>query len=179
MTGGQLIDALRPVLTDDTLFLIDGGNIGQWAHMKLCHGTYPAHWLTCGASGVVGWGLPGAMAARLSFPDRPVLLLSGDGAIGFGIAEFESAARQGIPFVAVLADDSAWGIVVSGQRRTCGTTMASEIGPADYAAVARAFGARGVRVEKPDEVAPAVETGLRSGEPTLIQVPIRVGGPAD
>ena len=179
MTGGQLIDALRPVLTDDALFLIDGGNIGQWVHMKMCNGRYPGHWLTCGASGVVGWGVPGAMAARLTFPDRPVLLLSGDGAIGFGIAEFESAARQGIPFVAVLADDSAWGIVVSGQRRTCGATMASEIGPADYAAVARAFGARGVRVEKPDEVALAVEDGFRSGAPTLIQVPIRVGGPAD
>jgi acetolactate synthase-1/2/3 large subunit len=179
MTGGRLVEALKPVITDDTLFLIDGGNIGQWAHMMLCHSRYPSHWLTCGASGLVGWGVPGAMAARLTFPDRPVLLLSGDGALGFGLAEFESAARQRIPFVAVVADDSAWGIVVSGQRRSQGPIVASELGPADYAGAAVALGARGVRVETPDLIAPAVRGAYESGEPTLIHVPIRRGGPSD
>ena len=103
MTGRHIVDALRPFVKDDALFLVDGGNIGQWAHMALCD-RYPGYWLTCGASGVVGWGLPGAIAAKWAYPDRPVILLSGDGSIGFTLTEFESAVRHGTPFVVVLAD---------------------------------------------------------------------------
>jgi len=179
MTGAHIVEALRTVITEEILFLIDGGNIGQWAHMILCCDRYPADWLTCGASGVVGWGVPGAMAGRLAFPDRPVLLLSGDGALGFGIAEFASASWQGIPFVAVVADDQAWGIVVSGQRRFHSCTVASELGPVDYAQVAEGLGAQGIRVERPEEIGGAVRRGFESGRPTLIHVPIVSGGPAD
>jgi acetolactate synthase-1/2/3 large subunit len=179
MTGARVVDALRAVISEEVLFLVDGGNIGQWAHMVLCRDRYPSGWLTCGASGVVGWGVPGAMAARLAFPDRPVLLLSGDGAVGFSIAEFASASRQGIPFVAVVADDRAWGIVVSGQRRAYGCTVASELGSIDYARVAEGLGAQGIRVERPEEIAGAVEWGFESGRPTLVHIPIAGGGPAD
>ena len=179
ISGAQLVAALEQVLDDETIFLIDGGNIGQWAHMTLCRNRYPSHWLTCGASGLVGWGVAGAMAARLHAPDRPVILLSGDGALGFGLMEFESAARQKIPFVAVVADDRAWGIVVSGQQRSCGTTAASELGDVDYAAVARALGGEGMRVEQAEEIAPAVRQALATGKPTLVQVSLRPGGPAD
>jgi acetolactate synthase-1/2/3 large subunit len=178
-TGADIIAALRTVITPDVLFLIDGGTIGQWAHMSLCSDRYPAHWLTCGASGVVGWGVPGAMAARLAFPNRPVLLLSGDGAIGFSIAEFESASRQGIPFVTVLADDRAWGIVVSGQRRSFGSAVASELGPVDYVQVAQGLGARAVRIERPDEIPLAIQEGFESGQPTLVHVPIAIAGPEE
>ncbi|MFQ6040732.1 MAG: thiamine pyrophosphate-binding protein [Candidatus Poribacteria bacterium] len=179
MTGADIVNAIKTVITDETIFLIDGGNIGQWAHMTLCSDRYPGNWLTCGASGVVGWGVPGAMAARLAFPDKPVLLLSGDGAIGFGIPEFESAARQNIPFVTVLADDQAWGIVVSGQRKSRGPMVASKFSPVQFAKVAEGFGARGVRVERPEEIVPAIREGFDSLKPTLIHVPIAVGGPAD
>ncbi len=179
MTGGHIVDALKKVITDETIFLVDGGNIGQWAHMALCSDKYPAHWLTCGASAVVGWGVPGAMAARLAFPNKPVLLLSGDGAIGFGIAEFESAARQNIPFVTVLADDRAWGIVVSGQRKSGNATVASEFSSVQFAKVAEGFGARGVKIEKPEDIVPAVHDAFNSDKPMLIHVPVVVRGPTD
>lgn len=180
MLGRHVVDALRPFVQGDTLFLVDGGNIGQWAHMALCD-RYPGHWLTCGASAVVGWGLPGAMGAKVAYPDRPVLLLSGDGAIGFTIAEFESATRQGLPFVVVLADDRAWGIVVSGQDARYGDegVLSSQLSAVRYDQVAEGLGAIGVRVERPEEIGPAVERGLTADRPTLIHVPIGVLGPAD
>ena len=178
MTGQHLVEALRPVLTDDTIFLIDGGNIGQWAHVLLWD-RYPAHWLTCGASGVVGWGLPGAIAAKLLHPDRPVLLLSGDGAIGFTIAELETAVRHQVPIVVVVADDQAWGIVASGQKRSLGAPIASLLGPTDYAKVAQGFGARGVLVENPHDLTAATRQALASGQPTLIEVPLALLGPTD
>jgi len=182
MTGHEVVDALEPFLTRETLFLIDGGNIGQWAHMKLAARRYPSSWLTCGASGVVGWGVPGAMAARLAYPDRPVILLSGDGAFTFTVAELECASRQGLPFVVVLADDCAWGIVVSGQCEEYGEergVICSRTGGIDYVKMAESFGCLGVRAERPDELAAAVKRGLAADKPTVVHVPVATGGPAD
>jgi acetolactate synthase I/II/III large subunit len=182
MNGGDLVDGLEHALMQlepEPVLLIDGGNIGQWAHMRLASRRYPSHWLTCGASGVVGWGVQGAMAARLAEPERPVVLLSGDGSLGFGLVEFESAARQGLSFVCVVADDCAWGIVATGQEQRCGRRLAADLGPADYAGVARALGARGVRAETPLALQEAILDAVQERLPTLIQVPISCRGPAD
>ena len=137
--------------------------------------------LTCGASGVVGYGLGAAMAARLAYPDRGVILLSGDGSMGFNIADIESAVRQRLPYVAIVADDQAWGIVVSGQTRRYGTadTVASRLGSLRFDQVADACGALGLRADSPTEIAPAIEKGLSAGRPCLIHVPITHGGPQD
>jgi acetolactate synthase-1/2/3 large subunit len=180
MTGRHVVEAIRPFLTEEVVFLIDGGNIGQWAHMALAD-RYPGNWLTCGASAVVGWGIPGAMAAKLAFPESSVLLLSGDGAFGFTIAEIEAATRQGLPFVTVVADDKAWGIVVSGQRQSHGEegVLASRFGPIRYDEVAKAFGANGTTAGSVEELAGAIRQGMGSDRPTVIRVPISIGGPAD
>lgn len=180
LTGHHVVEAIRPFLDEDLVFCVDGGNIGQWMHMCLCDG-YPPNWLTCGASAVVGWGLGGSMGAKLAAPDQPVLLLTGDGALTFTLAEFECAARQNLPFVVVLADDQKWGIVVSGQHSCYGPdgVLASCTGPIDYAKVAEGLGGIGVRVERYEEIGPAIERGLKAACPTLIHVPIETGGPAD
>jgi acetolactate synthase-1/2/3 large subunit len=181
MTGRHIVEALRPFLRPDTIFLIDGGNIGQWAHMVLAARRYPSTWLTCGASAVVGWGLPGAMGARLAYPDKPIILLSGDGAFTFTVAELERAAAHELPFVVVLADDCAWGIVVSGQCQAYGEegVVCSRTGPIDYVRLAEACGCIGIRVESPAELAAALEQGLQATRPVVIHVPIAGGGPAD
>jgi acetolactate synthase-1/2/3 large subunit len=87
--------------------------------------------------------------------------------------------RQNTPFVGIVADDRAWGIVVDGQVSAYGPDglMASTLGPVDYALVAQGFGALGLRATTPQGLTEAVKTGLDSGRPTLIQVPIAVGGP--
>lgn len=179
ITGADIVQAVGEALPAGALLLVDGGNIGQWAHMRLCRHRYPAHWLTCGASGVVGWGIPGAMAARLAYPERPVVLLSGDGSIGFALVELASAARQRLPFVVVLADDQAWGIVVSGQLRRRAQTAASLLGTVDYVRVAEGLGALGVRVTSAAEIAPTIQAAMDESRPVLIHVPTLLGGPAD
>jgi len=176
MVGWDIVHALRECITEDTIFAMDGGNIGQWGHMTLLRNSYPQALLTCGASGVVGYGVPGAMAAKLAFPDRRVLLLTGDGSLGFCLPEFQSAARHDLPFVAVLANDEAWGIVVSGQRRSGRPCAASELGHCGWVRAVEGLGGRGVRVESPDQIAPAVEEGFASGQPTLVEVPLAVLG---
>ena len=181
MTGRHVADALRPFLDAETVFLVDGGNIGQWAHVALAGRRYPNNWFTCGASGVIGWGIAGGMAARLAYPDRKIILLSGDGSFTFTVADLERAAAQHLPFVIVLADDCAWGIVVSGQCQAYGAdgTVCSRMGQIDYAKMAESFGCLGIRAETPEAIHAAIERGLSADVPTLVHVPIAVGGPAD
>jgi acetolactate synthase-1/2/3 large subunit len=174
--GIHIVSALRQVMTDDSALLIDGGSIGQWAHQLLCD-KYPGHWLTCGRSGVVGWGIGGAMGTRLAFPDRPVILLSGDGAFTFNVAELECAARQKLPFVALVADDQAWGITRTGHMNAFGKAIGSGLGPIQFAQLAESLGARGVTATTPQGIVDELERGLASHEVTVIHVPIVGGNP--
>jgi acetolactate synthase-1/2/3 large subunit len=172
----HITSALRQVLTDDTILLVDGGSIGQWAHQTLCH-HYPGHWLTCGRSGVVGWGIGGAMGARLAFPDKPVVLLSGDGAFTFNAADIECAVRQKLPFVAIVADDQGWGITRCGHVTQFGKAISSGLGPIAFSQLAESLGAKGVTALTPQSIIVEIERALHSGDVTVIHVPIVGGNP--
>jgi acetolactate synthase-1/2/3 large subunit len=169
----RIIREIKKVLDRDITFLLDGGNIGRWAHMMLFD-RHPAHWLTCGASGAVGWGISGAVSAKLARPDYPLLLLSGDGSAGFNITDIETALRFNAPYVAVIAHDSAWGIVVDGQGDEC--HAASELGEIRFDLVAQALGAEGVYIEDPRQLEPSIEWGLQSKKVVIIHVPTQLAG---
>ena len=178
LTGGRLCREVKPFLGKDVSFIIDGGNIGQWSHMVLfdqCLGT----WLAPGASGVVGYGIAAGMAAKFLEPEKPVLLLSGDGALTFNIADIETANRHCLPFVIVLADDAGWGIVREGQIKGYGEDrdIGSRLGGIDFARLSESLGGAGVTVKSPDEIGPAIAQGLQADRVTLIRVPIALGGP--
>ncbi len=164
---------IKRFLDRDITFLLDGGNIGRWAHMSLFD-RHPSHWMTCGASGVVGWGIPGAVSAKLARPDRPLLLLSGDGAAGFTITEIETALRFNTPYVAIIAHDGAWGIVADGQGDGC--HVASELGEIRFDRVAQALGAEGIFIDDPKQLGPSIEWGLRSEKVVIIHVPTQLAG---
>jgi acetolactate synthase-1/2/3 large subunit len=176
--ASQLIRAIEPLITDETVLLIDGGSIGQWVHQSLCTERYPGHWVTCGRSGVVGWGIGGAMGARLAHEKRPILLISGDGAFTFNVADLECAARQGLSFVAVVADDEAWGITRSGHMREYGEPISSSLGPVDFVKLAESLGARAVLVREEQQIQDAVREGLGRQGVTVVHVPIAGGTPA-
>ena len=159
---------IRKFLDSNITFLLDGGNIGRWAHM-LFFDRHPSHWFTCGASGVVGWGLPGAVAAKMARPDKPLLLLSGDGSAGFTLGEIQTALEFGTPYAAVIAHDAAWGIVMDGQSAS--RPSGSRLGEIRFDRVAEAFGAKGVYIDSVEKITPAVETALSGTTPTFIHVP--------
>ena len=175
----DIVEAVKAVLTDDTIIIVDGGNIGQWCHQVLFD-RYPGHWLTCGASGVVGYGLPAAMTARLLYPERQIILVSGDGSITFTIAELEAAARQQLGFTVLLADDQAWGITLTGHLRSYGEGITSELGPIQFAQVAQGFGAGGYRVDKAEDIEPLLRQSLEDRKkPTLIHIPVVRSNPSE
>ena len=173
----DIIEVLEQAVTPETVLIVDGGNIGQWFHQTMGRRRYPGHWLTCGASGAVGYGIPAAMAARAGFRRRPVLLLSGDGSATFTLTELERAARQELPFVMIVADDESWGIVEGGQVARYGETMSSLLGAIDFAEVAHGLGALGGRVESRQELEETVRQALTERVPALVHAPIAGGIP--
>lgn len=177
MPAADVIAAVRDVLTGETSLLVDGGSIGQWAHQMLCCERYPSHWLTCGRSGVVGWGLGGAMAARLAYPHAPIILLTGDGAFTFTVAELECAVRQKLPFVAVVADDEAWGITRIGHEQEYGKAISSTLGPVAFDRLAESLGARGRRALSAVALRKELRSALKADTVTVIHVPITGGNP--
>jgi acetolactate synthase-1/2/3 large subunit len=172
----HIVAALREELDQDACLLIDGGSIGQWAHQLA--NRYPSRWLTCGRSGVVGWGLGGAMGARLALPEETIVLLSGDGAFTFTVAELESAARQKLHFVAIVADDQGWGITRTGHMRQFGEPIASALGPVAFDRLAESLGARGVAATTAEGLRSAIGEAIAEPAVTVIHAPIVGGNPA-
>ncbi|MEW6754847.1 MAG: thiamine pyrophosphate-binding protein [Candidatus Latescibacterota bacterium] len=177
LPGPEVMAVLEEVLPPEAVLIVDGGNVGQWFHQTLGRRRYPGHWLTCGASGVVGNGIGAAMAARTGFAHRPVVLLSGDGAATFNLPDLERAAAQGLPFVMLIADDEAWGIVEVGHRRQYGEPLNSALGPIDFAALAQSLGALGTRVSSRGELERALRQGMGERLPAVIHVPVTGGFP--
>src|SRR4029077_3467688 len=122
-------------------------------------------------SGAMGYGLPAAIAAALVHRDRPVVALVGDGGLGMTMAELETAVRVSARVVVVVFDNERYGTIRMWQeRRGTGIGVATELGPVDFAAIARACGARGIRGERDDEFEPALRAALVADRPTVIQL---------
>jgi acetolactate synthase-1/2/3 large subunit len=166
---GRTISTLRQVLPDDAILTTDAGNFAGWAGRGFRFrrpGTFLGP-----TSGAMGYGLPAAIAAALVHRDRPVVALVGDGGLAMTMAELETAVRVGARVVVVAFDNERYGTIRMWQeRRGTGVGVASELGPVDFAAVARACGARGVRVDRDADFEPALRAALVADRATVIQV---------
>ena len=173
-----LCQALRPFLDagPDTVLVSDGGEIGQWAQAIL---SAPARIIN-GVAGAIGPSIPFALAARCARPGGRVLAVLGDGTFGFHMAEFDTALRHGLPFVAVVGNDARWNAEHQIQLRDYGAarTHGCELAPGTrYDLAAAALGAHGEFVTRAEDLAPALERAFASGKPACVNVVI-AGQPA-
>lgn len=166
---GRTIATLRRVLPDDAILTTDAGNFASWAGRGFRFrrpGTFLGP-----TSGAMGYGLPAAIAAALVHRDRPVVALVGDGGLGMTMAELETAVRVSARVVVIVFDNERYGTIRMWQeRRGTGVGVATELGPVDFAAIARACGARGVRVERDDDFEPALRAALIADRATVIHL---------
>jgi acetolactate synthase-1/2/3 large subunit len=125
-------------------------------------------------AGSIGGSLSFALAARLVEPRAPVFAVLGDGTIGFHIAEFETAVRRGLPFVAILGNDARWNAESQIQLRDYGQNRmhGCELLPARYDQVVAALGGHGEHVERAADLLPAIERALASGKPACVNIMI-------
>jgi acetolactate synthase I/II/III large subunit len=153
------------------IIAVDGGEITAWCepHNKV---SAPGHYLTTGYFGTLGVGPGFAIAAAVACPDRPVVLLSGDGAIGFNIQEFDTMVRHKLPIITVVMNNACWGISKSAQDLIFGEGRRSAVMLNDtaYDQVAVGFGCYGERVTSPEEIGPAIKRALKSKLPACINI---------
>ncbi|MBN8927610.1 MAG: thiamine pyrophosphate-binding protein [Rhodospirillales bacterium] len=127
------------------------------------------------AAGSLGWAFPAALGAKCAAPDRKVICWSGDGAIYYHLTELETAKRRGIPVVLVINNNSGFGQGWPNIQRQQGNKPGdvaelARFGPTNFADVARVFGLRGIRVEDPSQIAPALRDALASDETVVVDV---------
>jgi len=161
---------LVPLLDRDAVVICDGGDFVSYAGREV-----PSYeggsWLDPGPFGCLGVGPGYAMAARLAHPERQVVILYGDGAVGFSAGELESFVRHKLPIVAVVGNNGIWGLEKHPMRALYGYDVAADLQPGlRYDKMMEAFGGRGELVTDPDDLAPALKRALQSGEPTLVNV---------
>jgi acetolactate synthase-1/2/3 large subunit len=176
-TAGRLHPAevfriLQPFLKrdPDAILVCDGGEYAQWGQSML-----PVRRrLVNGVAGSIGSSLSFALAARLVESKAPVFAVLGDGTIGFHIAEFETAVRRGLPFVAVVGNDARWNAESEIQRREYGANRmhGCELLPARYDEVVKALGGHGEYVERAADLPAAIDRALASGKPACVNVMI-------
>jgi acetolactate synthase I/II/III large subunit len=168
----ELCRAIQPVLaaSPDAIFIADGGEIGQWAQA----GISARRRVINGVAGSIGAGLPFALAARAVEPQAPVIAVMGDGTFGFHMAEFDTAVRHNLPFVAVVGNDASWGAEHQIQVRDYGADRAHSCNllPTRYDQVAAALGGYGELVTDSAALAPAVSRAIASGKPACVNVMI-------
>jgi acetolactate synthase-1/2/3 large subunit len=169
------------VATDSEMIVIgDGGDIVAQA-AKVLRVPPNGTWMDPGPLGTLGVGMPFALAAQLTHPDRRVLIVYGDGSFGLNGFEFDTAARFGLPIVGIVGNDAAWGQMLRPQAVIYGDDrlVATELEYTRYDRVVEALGGHGEHVTKPGEIGPALERAFASGRPALVNVEMRrdVGAP--
>jgi acetolactate synthase-1/2/3 large subunit len=162
--------ALQRHVDRGAILVADGGEFGQWIQ----GGVEAEPRLFNGPAGGIGGAIPMAIATRLRHPDRPVIAALGDGTFGFHAFELDTAARYRLPVVAVVGNDARWNAEHQLQIRHYGAdrTVGCELSPSRYEQIAVALGGHGERVERADDLEPALDRALRSGLPAVINVMI-------
>jgi acetolactate synthase-1/2/3 large subunit len=168
----EVFRTLRPFVEreHETVLICDGGEFAQWGQSML-----PLRRrLINSVAGSIGASIPFALAARLLDEKAPVFVVLGDGTVGFHIAEFETAVRRGLPFVAVVGNDALWNAESQIQLREYGRERmhGCELTPARYDHVVAALGGHGEFVESAEALPGAIERAIASAKPACINVMI-------
>lgn len=162
----RVLAALQKQLRSDAIVVADGGDFLSFARVGLSSATY----LDPGSLGCIGIGTPFGIAASLAYPDRQVVVATGDGAFGFNAMEIDTTVRHGAKPLIVVANNGAWQIEVHDQTDTHGKVVGTRLQFADHAAMARAFGLHAERVERAEDLEGAIARAFASGKAALLDV---------
>lgn len=164
----RVYGALLPLLTDDTIVIGDGGDFVSWAG-RFIEPNRPGHWLDPGPYGCLGAGPGAAIGAGVVRPSSPRVLLLGDGAAGFSLAELETLVRHDLPTLVVVGNNGIWGLEKHPMRFLYGYDVAADLRrDTRYDAIAEAMGGAGETVADPDHLTAALTRGLESGQTYVV-----------
>jgi acetolactate synthase-1/2/3 large subunit len=163
----EMVQCLRKACPPDTVATTDVGSV-KFVTTQGWLTREPLTFLESNGLSTMGYALPAAMAARLHFPDRPILCTVGDGGFAMSFADLETCVREGLNFVTVVFNDSALSLIRVIQDRKSLPPYSLEFGAVDFAAASAALGAWSRRVETLSELEEAITEALRQDRPAVI-----------
>ena len=168
----RLCRELNNTLPADAILVADGGFAGHWTGLLYDTKQAGRQFIPDRGLASIGYGLPGGIGACLAAPDRPVVAISGDGGFNMTLGDLESARRIGCGLTVIVVNNAASGYVKALQHAMMGGRYQSaDLIEMDYAAIARAMGCGGIRVEDPEALTLALRQGMEeSDRPTIIDV---------
>ncbi|MFC1799087.1 thiamine pyrophosphate-binding protein [Thermodesulfobacteriota bacterium] len=164
----RLLGEIKRNLTRDAIVVADGGDILSFARQAFSERTY----LDSGPFGCLGVGTPYGISAALAFPDRQVIVVTGDGAFGFNAMELDTCRRMSAKVVFVVANNAAWNIERQDQLINYDEHLVGvDLENCDYAALARSMGLHAQHVSDPDLLSDALAKAFDRA-PALLDVTV-------
>jgi acetolactate synthase-1/2/3 large subunit len=165
----EVFTHLSNTLPPDAIVCNGAGNYAAWLHRYYLHRSFGTQ--LAPTSGAMGFGFPAAIAAKLTFPDRTVVAVAGDGCFLMAASDLATAVQYGANFPTIVVDNGSYGTIRMHQERDYpGRVSGTDLRNPDFAAYARAFGAWGATVTKTEEFAPAFAEALAQKSPSLLHV---------
>ncbi len=171
MKPQKILSDVRSVLAEDDILISDVGAHKMWvARMYPCY--KPNTCIISNGFASMGIAVPGAIAAKLIYPERRCLAVCGDGGFLMNSQELETAVRTGVPFVTLIFNDEAYGLIEWKQMNGFGRPAYVDFTNPDFVKYAEAFGAKGYRVESSDELVPILNDAFNQELPSVIDCPV-------
>ncbi|MBY9003019.1 MAG: thiamine pyrophosphate-binding protein [Candidatus Lokiarchaeota archaeon] len=171
----EILDFVPP----DTLLSVDGGDIAVFTFGLISnfHRNPRSTYCSIGM-GHLGVGSSYAIAAKLAKKDKPVICINGDGSFMFNVQELETAVRLNLPIIICIANNCAWGMLKTYQKNSMKRRYCDVDLPAiDYSQIAKAFGCYGEKIERPEDIKPALQRAIDSGKPSVLDISISFESP--
>jgi len=170
----KLIYDLRQVMGPEDIVISDVGAHKMWM-ARHYHCDTPNTCLISNGFAAMGIAIPGAIAAKLVYPDRKVVAVTGDGGFMMNSQELETALRVGTPFVTLIFNDNGYGLIEWKQINQFGESAFIKFGNPDFVKFAESMGLKGYRVESAADLIPTLKTALEQDVPAVIDCPVDYG----
>lgn len=171
MKPQKILNDVRRVMGKEDIVLSDVGAHKMWiARHYNCY--EPNTCIISNGFATMGIAVPGALAAKLVFPDRKVLAVTGDGGFMMNCQEFETALRTGTPFVTLIFNDCSYGLIKWKEQDHYGDSFFVDFTNPDFVKFAEAMGAVGYRIEKAEDLVPTLEKAFEQKVPVIIDCPV-------
>ena len=174
MRPERIMKEMSECLPHDVLLVSDTGHSAMWVSQHFWKDNTDWDYIRC--SGSLGWAFPASLGAKCALPNRPVVCFTGDGGFWYHLQEMETAVRCGIHSVTIVNNNSSMNQERNIYTKAYDGNPSAQWGQMwkftelNLSKIAESMGAVGIRVERPDEIAPAIEKALACGKPALVEV---------
>lgn len=170
----HLMNQIAQRVDENTIVVLDGGDTATWGTLIIpAYG--PGQMLSIAGTsyGPLGVGMGYAMAAKLAHPEKKVIMITGDGAFGYGAMEYDTCLRYGLDITTVILNDSMWGMIKRGEaKKSPGSSnfVGLHLREVHYEKIVQELGGYGEFVTNPEDVGNAIDRALASGKPACVNV---------